>query len=333
MKPVLEAKPYRETNPRTEVNRSAILSDSLTDVIKRSCKKIAPLWPLKNFVAVNPFLGFSEKTFHETCATIHRINRVKILMPKDFYREALRSGAIGDDDLTEALKNAPPHWGLPKSLIDLKILISLDSFKKVKPKAVVATIAEVLDRLASGNRQVSRTSFMVDEISKFCSSYYDEGQALLPFPARNQSLYSAWLSSQRFDRNAEIMGIEGFRKTISGMPKDAAEAISLVVQKLGIPKRAQEDYLYRALFDISGWASYVRHLVWTNELNGKKDNSLIELLAIRVVWGYALFLERTDRELVEAWKSAMEDAAKIPEDSALSGDADFALEVILYQFT
>lgn len=28
--------------------------------ITRACGKIAPLWPLKHFVAVNPFLGFSD---------------------------------------------------------------------------------------------------------------------------------------------------------------------------------------------------------------------------------------------------------------------------------
>ena len=303
----------------------------LQSAIDGACKKIAPMWPLKSFVAVNPFLGFSEKTFHEACAGIRRVNRVDILMAREFYREAFNSGVIEDQDLADALKSAPADWNSPKSLAALKTALAQELATRTNPDAVVATISEILDKMASGNKQVSRTSFMVDEISKFCSSYYDEGQALLPFPGKKHSLYAAWLLAQRFDRNAEVMGISGFRKTVAQMPIDPVSAISFVVTALGIPERALEDYLYRALFDIGGWASYVRHLVWTNNLYGKKDDSLVELLAIRVVWGYALFLERTDIEFKSAWKLAMENAAKMPDDVALSRDLNLTVDVILQE--
>lgn len=41
---------------------------SIDAAIARACEKIAPLWPLKHFVAVNPFLGFSGQSFATTCA-------------------------------------------------------------------------------------------------------------------------------------------------------------------------------------------------------------------------------------------------------------------------
>ena len=55
-----------------------------------------------------------------------------------------------------------------------------------------------------------------------------------------------------------------------------------MVEKLGIPARAVEDYLHRALFDIGGWAAYARYLVWNAELNGETNDTLVELLAIRI---------------------------------------------------
>ena len=331
MRGVVDSPRNKEKNLKTMDSKIETSNSALQAAVDGACKKIAPMWPLKSFVAVNPFLGFSEKTFHETCASIRRVNRIDMLMPRDFYREAINSGAIEDQDIIGALKSAPADWASPKSLAEFKSALAQESNAKKHPKAVVATISEVLDKLASGNRQISRTSFMVDEISKFCSSYYDEGQALLPYPGKKRSLYSAWLLSQRFDRNPEVMGVSGFRKVVGQVPKDPLEAIAFIVQALGIPTRALEDYLYRALFDIGGWASYVRHLVWTNNLYGKKDESLVELLAVRVVWGYALFLERTDSEFTTAWKSAMENAAKTPDDVALSGDADLATDVILQE--
>lgn len=331
MRDVVESPRTKEKNLETMDSKTETSNSVLQAAVDGACKKIAPMWPLKSFVAVNPFLGFSDKTFHETCSSIRRVNRIDMLMPRDFHREAMRSGAIEDQDLIGALKSAPADWNVTKSLVEFKAALAQELTPKKQPNAVVATISEVLDKLASGNRQVSRTSFMVDEISKFCANYYDEGQALLPYPCKKRSLYSAWLLSSRFDRNAEVMGISGFRKVVAQMPKDPLEAISFVVQALGIPARALEDYLYRALFDIGGWASYVRHLVWTNSLYGKNDESLVELLAVRVVWGYALFLERTDSEFTTAWKSAMENASKAPDDIALSGDADLAIDVILQE--
>lgn len=54
---------------------------------------------------------------------------------------------------------------------------------------------------------------------------------------------------------------------------------------LGIPERAVEDYLHRALIDVGGWAAYARYRVWDNSLYGRDDDTLVQLLAIRVVWG------------------------------------------------
>ena len=73
----------------------------LRAAIAAACKRIAPLWPLKNFVAVNPFLGFTDRTFHATCTTMRRVARIDMLMPRRFYREALANGQIEDADALE----------------------------------------------------------------------------------------------------------------------------------------------------------------------------------------------------------------------------------------
>ncbi len=302
----------------------------ISQAIQRACNKIAPLWSLKNFVAVNPFVGFSDISFYQTCAQFRRVNRADVLMPRGFYKDALSSGFIQDQDLESALSLVSNLAGASRSIESLKESLSKSAVPQ-KPKAVVATISEVLDKLSHGNRQLSRTAFMVDEIAKFCAGYYDEGQALLSFPLKEQSLYSAWLTLQKFDRNPEFMGISHYRESIARAPTTPTEAIEFVVEALGIPPRAVEDYLYRALFDINGWASYVRHLVWKSELNGEKNDSLVQLLAIRVVWGYALFLERTDETFKREWKLAMQEATQLPLDHDLSGDKDLAIDIVLQE--
>ncbi len=100
----------------------------------------------------------------------------------------------------------------------LRIALGRDAHAAQPPQAVVATVAEVLDRLAAGDRQASRTAFMVDEIAKWCAAYFDEGQASWQLPDRSLSPYAAWRAAMRHDRNPEAMGISGFRAAIAGLP-------------------------------------------------------------------------------------------------------------------
>ena len=299
--------------------------------IDNACNKIAPLWPLKHFVAVNPFLGFSHRSFAATCATLRRVAGVDMLMPRAFYREALATGQIEDCDLEAAIAVTFDRLAPGSDAASIKRSAGSDPVRRGRPSATVATVAEVLDGLAAGDRQASRTAFMIDEISKWCAAYFDEGQAAWRLPTRALPPYAAWRAAMRFDLNPEMMGLKGFRKAVSAMPDEPRDVILAVVQALGIPERAIEDYLHRALIDIGGWAAYARYRVWDNALYGRDDDTLVQLLAIRVVWGYALFLERTDAAFTAAWRQAMAEAAALPKDGRLGDDLDLALDLALHE--
>ncbi|NDV89497.1 DUF2309 family protein [Aurantimonas aggregata] len=299
--------------------------------ITGACGKIAPLWPLKHFVAVNPFLGFSDQSFAATTATLRRVAGINMLMPRTFYRQGLIDGVIENRDLDAALAAVSHHSSSAIDMEQLRAAALREPVAGHRPRAVVATIAEVLDRLAQGDRQASRTAFMIDEISKWCAAYFDQGQSAWRLPSRRLPPYAAWRATMRHDRNPETMGIRGFRSAVAAMPDDARLAIAAVVEALGIPDRAVEDYLYRALSDIGGWAGYVRYRVWDNALHGREDDTLVELLAIRLVWGYALFLERTDPAFTAAWAQAMVDAAALPEDERLGDDPELVVDLILQE--
>jgi uncharacterized protein YbcC (UPF0753/DUF2309 family) len=327
----------------TAALKTSVLSDSLAlreagkgqdraaleAVIQRACRKIAPLWPLKHFVAVNPFLGFTSQSFAATSATLKRVAGVDMLMPRAFYREAMAAGLIDDEALQGALAEGAGCKEAPADLAALKAAAARDPAPAPRPPAVVATVAEVLDNLSQGDRQASLVGFMIDQISSFCAAYFDEGQASWTMPAKGERPYAAWRGLARHDRNPEAMGIKGFRASILALPDDPVEAIGQVVSRLGIPERAVEDYLHRALFDIGGWAAYARYIVWNAELHGGTDDTLVELLAIRIAWGYALFEARTDAAMKAAWADAMAKSAALPQDELLGEDADLAADLML----
>ena len=303
----------------------------LRSAIAGACQRIAPLWPLKNFVAVNPFLGFSGQSFYATCATLHRVARIDMLMPRQYYRDLVRTGAMTDQDIEAALAAAPREWRAPKSASAVKLALQQDPAEKARRPAVVATIAEVLDSLAAGDRLQSRTAFMVDEISKWCAAYFDEGQSVWRLPARSLRPYAAWRCAVHYDLNPEVRGIKGFRALVRDMPDEPVRAIGEVIKLIGVPARAMEDYLHQALLDIGGWSAYARYIGWNAELEGQQDDTLVQLLAIRVVWGYALYVQRTDPAFKAAWRQAMADAAMQPSDERLGDDPDLRTDLLLQE--
>ena len=304
---------------------------ALDAAIAEACQRIAPLWPLKHFVAVNPFLGFTGQSFAATAATLRRVAKVDMLMPRAFYRQALASGTISDDHIAAALARAPGNAAVPADVTLAKAALARDPAQRSGGPAVVATIAEVLDRLSAGDRQASRTAFMVDEISRWCAAYFDEGQASWQMPVRHLSPWAAWRESMKHDRGAEALGVKDFRRIIADLPEDPVAAIGLIVEAIGIREMAQADYLHRALFDIGGGAAYVRYLVWDNALYGREDNRLVELLAIRMAWGYALFRQRSDAAFQAAWAAEMARAAELPDDAGLSADPELAVDLLFQE--
>lgn len=216
-------------------HRPANAVDAAVDAV---CKRIAPLWPLKTFVAVNPFLGFVDRPFEEACADYRRIVGVDMLP---------RSGPDGP-----------------------------------------ATIPAPADRPAPRETRSAHDAFMIDEISRWCAAYYDEGQAVWRAPSRRLGLFAGWKAAMVHDRNAEAMGIAGFRAMVATAPADPHAAIAAVVDALDIPSHALEDYLFRVLFDVRGWAAYARQRSWTAALHGGSNEDLVDLLAVRVVWDLAL---------------------------------------------
>ncbi|MFN3447661.1 MAG: putative inorganic carbon transporter subunit DabA, partial [Roseococcus sp.] len=75
----------------------------LLPLLRRVAGRIAPLWPLQDFVAVNPFLGLAEQPFGAALARLSAIGGVETLPPRAVIAEALAEGRVTEADLTAAL--------------------------------------------------------------------------------------------------------------------------------------------------------------------------------------------------------------------------------------
>ncbi|WP_289015683.1 putative inorganic carbon transporter subunit DabA [uncultured Methylobacterium sp.] len=271
--------------------------------VGRACGRIAPVWPLKNFVAVNPFLGLTDESFVSACARLKRVTGANALMPRRFFRTAFEAGRITGADLRQALTRNGSGDVSYLAVTKLEQAIALDPPQAPMIATTVADLATERGWLPSG--------LVTDEIGKWCAAFWDEGQAFWRMPWHDQGFYRAWRLAAAHDRTPEVMGLRGFRSALDALPEDPLATIERVVEQLALPEAAYEDYLHRALALIGGWAAYARYRGWEHELCGEADDTLMQLLAVRLAWESALFAGNTSRSFRLTWSAAAERMARL----------------------
>ena len=261
--------------------------------VEAAVRAIPPVWPLASSVAVNPFLGQAGESLAVAAARLARVAGIAVTMPRAWYLERVDSGAIGQVDLEWALGMAPGDLrpaSVPKLLAAARA--------PVQPPEALPTVAD----LAAEVSGIDWPAFIAERLGGWASGYFDAGQAIWAAP-RGKGTYAAWRAVATHDLTPEIVGLPGFATHVSQAPETATGAVSRAVRVLGVNPKALTIYFHRLLMTLGGWAQYARYELWQAELAGRSDQTLADLLAIRLVWEEALF-ERHAEQLRERWSAA-----------------------------
>ena len=259
------------------------------------------MWPLKHFVAVNPFFGLRDQGFQDASDTLARVAGSTLYMPRDYYREQRARGCITDADLAAAIAREGSR--LSPAEVDRALAASAP-----RPKMGMAPVSEVLERVEGG----LWTSFVTERISLHCAAYFDLGQAMVQMPWREQTLYESWLRAAAIDRSPAMMGLRNFRTEVARLPREPRAAIGRALVELEIPDPAVERYLHASLLSIGGWAAWARYRRWQAELEGARDDAIVDLLAIRLMWDVLLFREKRSAALAARWHEMLAASMRPP---------------------
>lgn len=264
-------------------------------LIDETCRKIAPVWPLDSFVAVNPYHGLIDQPFSAVGNYLSETTGEYLYMDRSWFADKIATGAINAADLTEAARQ-------------LKCDIDADTIKQAAqsdstPKKPLPLLALELNRRDAP----PFLAFVTDQISGYLASHYDRGQALWHMPAEaEKNLYSAWRRYSLIDRSSGAAGLKGVRKNLLSAPENPEDALIWALAIIDLPKEQLADYLFATLKSIGGWASYCRYLLWQAELQGEQNHDLRDLMVIRLVWD-ALILMEMDEPVRYKWCKKMAD--------------------------
>jgi uncharacterized protein YbcC (UPF0753/DUF2309 family) len=251
-------------------------------VLSQVATVISPVWPLKDYVAVNPYFGMSDRSFLDSRSLLQRVSDCETLMPLSYYNDQYAKQQFSNSDIELAIF----ELGLSDQVQADAVIAALNvsSVNTNEKNLRLRTISEFVDSKGTSNWTVA----IRDEVSKFCAAHYDEGQAVWKSPWKGLSLFNAWRSMSLIDRNMESNGLKGFRDFVGQLPETADQAIAWLLQKLGLPEELWESFLLCQAFSMPGWSAWAKYQThWTDEAAADR-NDFNGLLAIRLAYDVAV---------------------------------------------
>lgn len=255
---------------------------------RAAVRAIPPAFPLSATVAVNPFLGQTAVGLAEAGQRMARVGGLRLTLPRAHFAAELAAGRITPQDIAAVLTDG----------LTLEAVLGAVNAPGAAPRPV-PTVAE----LAADVSGIDWPAILLDRIGIYAAARFDQGQAMWPLSGAG-GFYEGWLQFATQDLGPEIAGLTGFAERVAGAPDDAWAAVARVVSMLGIGSAEAEVYFHALLHRLGGWAQASRWKLWQAELAGDNDDAVTDLLAIRLIWEEALFVQYGDR-LSAAWAEAV----------------------------
>ncbi|MEO0056932.1 MAG: hypothetical protein RIT17_368, partial [Pseudomonadota bacterium] len=274
----------------TPVRLSAVL-----EAAEAAARAIPPAFPLDATVAVNPFLGQTGEDLATAAARLARVAGVCITRKGADYAEAIRDGRISEDDLADALA-ATISPLRPADTAALRI-----AAERIGDGPAPAALPTVAD-LAAQATGIDWPALIDKCIGLWAAGQFDRGQALWS-PAPGSEAFTAWRAWAMHDLTPEIAGLKGFCAHVAAAPDTAERAILFAADALGITDAAAETAFHRLFMSMGGWSQHARWLLWQAELAGTTDRTMVDLLAIRLIWDEALLAHAP--QVAERWAEAI----------------------------
>ena len=305
------------------------LETDFQDFIADACQKVAPLWPLSHFVAVNPFLGYMQQSFESAAHEHQRVLNVAMLPSLGEFQQQFAAGEISESDLRAVIERVSEHVrsSLSDQGIQLEPAALIRLFDAAPQPEKPADDSDSFSAFVDSQTASDWKGMLREEAAKWCAAYDDDGQSSWKFPWQDGALYAGWRAAAQIDRNPELHGLPNFRAFVRQLPEDPHAFLQLALSELCIPEARVEPLCYRLLMTLPGWAGHLRYKDRERELRGDRGDLLPQLLAILLAYELALYQDLQDHaHWVAAWHAQLEQHRECAQECRLP--LDLALRFI-----
>lgn len=261
------------------------------ETLEQVARRIAPVWPLQDYVAVNPLMGYADQKFLDASRFLRTTAGFDTLMDFDYYHDHFECGFFDKSDIDCAIDElvADGVTGA-ENLTANQILTCLhhdelkdcawhsDPVRAAQFHRRCRSLIETIDFYGGTDWQ----SIVRDEVSRHCAAHYDQGQATWANPWRHLPLYQAWRSTAGHDANFEVSGVTGFRSFVASLPHTPEAALVNLLERLRVPSRLWDEFLLCEALLIPGWSAWTQYQARESAANNQQCNDFAGLLAIQL---------------------------------------------------
>ena len=243
---------------RESVPDLGAMTDDWQKPFRQACELIAPVWPLDQWIAVNPFWGLRHLPASRADQVLGERGGFSMLMPTEFYREAWQGGRIRREDLQASIAE---RGDVQSTAWYLDWLGRAPSTRAPLKSSISDT-----DRLASGDDQGGLADTACNQVSRVCGAFFDQRQGRWSAvdDSPETGLFQFWLESARSDLSLDFStGLKGARAFFKSVPDKMDQAISDALNRIGVFGEEHEALCPSMLLTVYGRASLCRGLELT----------------------------------------------------------------------
>jgi uncharacterized protein YbcC (UPF0753/DUF2309 family) len=272
--------------------------------IADACERIAPTWPLDQFIAVNPYWGWRSSPIGTAAARLGVLAGTRLTMPRSWFREEWLAGRLLADHLTSVALDLGDATLADRAMAVLDALPAAEQ----PPLQRMALITDLRDEGVGPIRGRTWTDLAVHQISQHCAAHFDGWQASWA-PERSIGLFDAWRVDPSVTHGFSwARGSDWARAHLASLPDSAPEAIAVMLDDLAVEPAGHEAYLTAVLASVNGWAAWCAYRRWQARLAASDDDAIVELLAIRLAWEWLLVADLPDgggaRDAMDDWAAS-----------------------------
>jgi uncharacterized protein len=282
----------------------------LAEHITVATQRIAPTWPLDQFIAVNPYWGWVGRPIAEAASALGTLSGTQLTMPPEWFRAQWNAGYLRPEHLRAAVEaQAGTQNGPGASVSDAagteeQVRGAITALNAPAPPAVpIPLVTDLRDACTAPRPGLTWRALVTHQISQHCAAFFDKHQSTWSMDTAG-GLYRSWHRQIDADHGLPWRkGRTALKARLAILPIEPPALIASALDALGIPEEGREAYLTAVLMSVGGWAAWCAYVRWQARLSGADDSQIVDLLAIRIAWEWLLHADSAPDEIPADWAS------------------------------
>lgn len=287
------------------VEAPLLQAQRLADHIATAAARVAPTWPLDEFIAVNPYWGWVGRPMPEAAAALGTLAGTRLTMPREWFGEQWAAGRIQRRHLHAAAAEEIAAL-VPPVARDAQVQVLATELEaalqgRSGPLPRLPLVTDLRDRGAPPRPGLSWADLVTHQVSQHCAAFFDRHQASWTMD-RSRSLFDSWRQQLAADHGLPWrQGRVALRQRVAALPSTPAALIAAALDAMAVPEDGHGAYLSAVLMAIGGWGAWCAYERWQARLAGSDDDQIDHLLAIRLAWEWLLFDDAAPGTLPPGW--------------------------------